>query len=95
LSAIISGDLPLACFVDPILSVQLLDEDTIGVPSEVYDAIPQLMTEALEFHRSDRKHQGLGTQIIRPEFQDNRVPGEITSWRWLGGMLNDYHRHTA
>ena len=46
LSAIIPGDLPLACFVDPILSVQLLDDDTIGVPPEVDDANPQLMAEA-------------------------------------------------
>ena len=46
LSAIIPGDLPLACFIDPILSVQLLDDDTIGVPPEVQDAIPHLMTEA-------------------------------------------------
>jgi hypothetical protein len=46
LSAIIPGDLSLACFVDPILSVQLLDDDTIGVRPKVYYAIPQLMTEA-------------------------------------------------
>ena len=46
LSAIIPGDLPLVCFGDSILSVQLLDDDTIGVPSEVYGTIPQLMTEA-------------------------------------------------
>ena len=32
MSAHVPGDLPLACFVDPILSVQLLDDDTIGVP---------------------------------------------------------------
>ena len=44
LSAIIPGDLPLACFGDPILSVQLSDDDTIGVPPDVYDTIPQLMT---------------------------------------------------
>ena len=46
LSAIIPGDLRLVCFVDPILSVQRLDDDTIGVSPEVFDAIPQLMMEA-------------------------------------------------
>jgi hypothetical protein len=51
LSAIIPGDLSLACFVDPILSIQLLDDDTIVVPAEIYDAIPQLMTEAPEKRR--------------------------------------------
>jgi hypothetical protein len=51
LSSNVPGDLPLACFVDPILSVQLLDEDTIGVLPMVYDAILQLMTEAPAFRR--------------------------------------------
>ena len=46
LSSNVPGDLSLACFVDPVLSVQLLGDDTIGVPPEIYDAIPQLMTEA-------------------------------------------------
>ena len=55
LSAIIQGDLPLACFVDPVLSVQLLGDDTIGVPPEIYDAIPQLMTEAPVFAPKERK----------------------------------------
>lgn len=38
----------LACFVDLILSVQLLDGDTIVVPPKDCDAIPQLMKEASE-----------------------------------------------
>jgi hypothetical protein len=46
MSAIILEDLPLTCFIDPILSVQRLDDDTIGVPPEVGDAILHFMTEA-------------------------------------------------
>ncbi|MDC0267996.1 integrase core domain-containing protein [bacterium] len=53
------------------------------------------ITEYLEHYHTERNHQGLESQIIRPEFQYNSVKEEITSRRRLGGMLNYYHRHAA
>ena len=53
------------------------------------------ITEYLEHYHTKRNHQGLESQIIRPEFQKNCVTGEITNRRRLGGMLNYYHRHAA
>lgn len=53
------------------------------------------IAEYLEHYHRERNHQGLESQIIRPEFQDNSDTGEITSRRRLRGMLNYYHRHAA
>jgi hypothetical protein len=53
------------------------------------------IAEYLEHYHSERNHQGLESQIIRPEFQNNSATGEITSRRRLGGMLKYYHRHAA
>ena len=49
MSTHVPGDLPMVCFVDPVLSAQLLDDVAIGVPPKVDDAIPQLMREAPVF----------------------------------------------
>ena len=53
------------------------------------------ITEYLEHYHRERNHQGIESQIIRPEFQKNSVTGGITNRRRLGGMLNYYHRRAA
>ena len=53
------------------------------------------IAEYLEHYQRERNHQGLESQIIRPEFEDNSGTGEIRSLRRLGGMLNYYHRQAA
>ena len=53
------------------------------------------ITEYLVHYHTERNHQGLESQIIRPEFEENRGTGEGTSRRHLGGMLNYYHRQAA
>ncbi len=51
--------------------------------------------EYLEHYHTERNHQGLESQIIRPEFDGHSGKGEIPSRRRLGGMLNYYHRNAA
>ena len=46
MSTHVPGDLPLACFFDPLLSALLLDDVTIDVPPKIDYSIPQLMIEA-------------------------------------------------
>ena len=53
------------------------------------------IAEYVEYYHSERNHQGLESQTIRPEFEENSGTGEITSRRRLGRMLNYYHRHAA
>ena len=53
------------------------------------------IAEYLEHYHTERNHQGLESQIIRPEFDGHSGKGEITSRRRLGGMLNYYHRNAA
>jgi hypothetical protein len=53
------------------------------------------ITDYLEHYQIERNHQGLESQIIQPEFQDNSGTGEISSRRRLGGMLNYYYRQKA
>ena len=53
------------------------------------------ITEYLEHYHTERNHQGLESQIIRPEFNGNGGSEKIANRRRLGGMLNFYHHHAA
>ncbi len=70
-------DLPLSCFVDPKLSVKLLDDDTTGVLSDVYDANPQLMTETPKkvTCKSNMESSGLMITQGNREVRENIHPG--------------------
>ena len=53
------------------------------------------IAEYLDQYHTERNHQGLESQIIRPEFQENCVTDEMKNRRRLGGMLNCYYRPAA
>jgi hypothetical protein len=47
---------------------------------------------------TERPHQGIGSQIIRPKASprnDNAIPAEIGCRSRLGGLLNYYCREAA
>ena len=53
LSAIIPGDLPLACLADAIFTIRIFDGDWNWASAEVRVSFPHLMTEAPAFVRVD------------------------------------------
>jgi putative transposase len=53
------------------------------------------ITEYLKHYHTERNHQGLESQIIRPQFVECSEVGEITRRRRLGGILNFYRRKAA
>jgi putative transposase len=57
-----------------------------------------LIKEFLGHYMTERHHQGIGGQIIRPKAppsNDNPTLGAIASRSRLGGLLNYYHREAA
>ncbi len=51
--------------------------------------------EYLEHYHTERNHQGLGSQIIRPQFQERVSEGSVERHERLGGLLNYYSRQAA
>ena len=57
-----------------------------------------LLKEFGEHYLTERHHQAIGSQIIRPTAapsNDNGTPGVIGCRSRLGGLLNYYGRHAA
>ena len=52
-----------------------------------------VIKEYVEHYHQERNHQGLGSQIIHPEF--NNKTGSIRCRKRVGGLLNFYHRDAA
>jgi putative transposase len=52
-------------------------------------------SEFLLHYHSERNHQGLGNNIIRPEFAQFPSEGAINSRKRLGGLLRYYYREAA
>ena len=46
-------------------------------------------------YHTERNHQGLANQLIRPEPQEAANPGAIDRRQRLGGLLNYYYRVAA
>ena len=53
------------------------------------------ISEYLEHYHTERNHQGLGSQIIRPQFRNREREGSIERYERLGGLLNYYSRLAA
>jgi hypothetical protein len=49
----------------------------------------------IAFCYAERNHQGLGNQIIEPNYEVGRTIGAIQCRERLGGMLKYYHRQAA
>ena len=57
-----------------------------------------LIRQFIEHYLSERYHQGIGSQLIRPTMlpsNDNGGAGSIKRRSRLGGLLNYYHRDAA
>jgi putative transposase len=57
-----------------------------------------LIKQFIEHYLSERYHQGIGSQLIRPTMlasNDNGGAGSIRCRSRLGGLLNYYHRDAA
>ena len=47
------------------------------------------------YYNRERPHQGLGNNIIKPEFENQNPKDQVVRRSRLGNMLNYYYRKTA
>jgi len=59
------------------------------------DSLPRAVRAYLEHYHAERNHQGLGNEIIAPNYEVGRSKGSIECHERLGGMLNYYYRQAA
>ena len=53
------------------------------------------ITKYWEHYHWERNHQGLESQVILPEFEENSGTVEVRSLRIVGGILAYYHRQAV
>jgi len=58
-------------------------------------SLRRAIVEFIRHYNSERNHQGLANQIIRPEFPRLPVEGQVCCRKRLGGLLHYYYRHAA
>jgi hypothetical protein len=46
-------------------------------------------------YQTERNHQGLASQLIHPQFQNEGNAGRVQKKERLGGLLNYYYRDAA